>query len=95
MLRDCSFEKSVECCEQNKFDFALLGMNADSYGEILGYYALYLTIASRNYSVVLMHDIKRPTIDTIEDIIVYALNNGYTFKTLSSDSPTVHHHVNN
>lgn len=52
-------------------------------------------IASRNYSVVLMHDIKRPTIDTIEDIIVYALNNGYTFKTLSSDSPTVHHHVNN
>lgn len=52
-------------------------------------------IQNRNYSVVLMHDIKRPTIDTIESIIVYALNNGYTFKTLSSDAPTVHHHVNN
>lgn len=52
-------------------------------------------ISSRNYSVVLMHDIKKPTIDTIESIIVYALNNGYTFKTLSSTSPTVHHHVNN
>ena len=54
MLRDCSFEKSVECCEQNKFNFALLGMNADSYGEILGYYALYRTIASRNYSVLMV-----------------------------------------
>ncbi len=52
-------------------------------------------VSSRNYSVVLMHDIKRPTIDTIESIIVWGLNNGYTFKTLSSDSPTVHHHVNN
>lgn len=52
-------------------------------------------ISGRNYSVVLMHDIKRPTIDTIEKIIVYALDNGYTFKTLSSNSPTVHHHVNN
>lgn len=52
-------------------------------------------IENRNYSVILMHDIKRPTIDTIEKIIVYALNNGYTFRTLSIDSPTVHHHVNN
>lgn len=52
-------------------------------------------VSSRNYSVVLMHDIKRQTIDAIEDIIVWGLNNGYTFKTLSSDSPTVHHHVNN
>ncbi|MCH5167770.1 MAG: polysaccharide deacetylase [Erysipelotrichales bacterium] len=52
-------------------------------------------ISDRNYSIILMHDIKRPTIDTIEKIIVYALDNGYTFKTLSSDSPTVHHHVNN
>lgn len=52
-------------------------------------------VSSRNYSIVLMHDIKRPTIDTIESIIGWGLNNGYTFKTLSSDSPTVHHHVNN
>lgn len=52
-------------------------------------------ISSRNYSVVLMHDIKRPTIDAIEEIIVYALDNGYTFDVLSTDTATVHHHVNN
>ncbi len=46
-------------------------------------------------SVVLMHDIKRNTIDVIEDIIKYGLENGYTFKTLTISSPTVHHHINN
>ena len=52
-------------------------------------------ISNRNYSVVLMHDIKRPTIDAIEEIIVYALDNGYTFDVLSTDTVTVHHPVNN
>lgn len=52
-------------------------------------------ISTRNYSVVLMHDIKRPTIDAIEEIIIYALDNGYTFDVLSTDTATVHHHVNN
>ena len=52
-------------------------------------------ISKRHESVVLMHDIKRSTIDVIEDIIVYGLNNGYTFDTLNVSSPTVHHHINN
>lgn len=57
MLKDCSFEKSLECCAENKFDFALIGMNGDSYGEIFGFYALYRTIAGRNHSVLM---VKRP-----------------------------------
>ncbi len=57
MARDCSFRKSLECCEQNRFDFALVGMNGDSYGEIMGYYALYKVIAGRNCSVLM---VKRP-----------------------------------
>lgn len=52
-------------------------------------------ISKRNSSVVLMHDIKRGTIDVIEDIIKYGLDNGYTFKTLTVSSPTVHHNINN
>lgn len=52
-------------------------------------------IGRKKESVVLMHDIKRNTIDVIEDIIVYGLNNGYTFDTLNVSSPTVHHHINN
>ena len=52
-------------------------------------------ISRRKESVVLMHDIKKNTIDVIENIIVYGLNNGYTFDTLNVSSPTVHHHINN
>ncbi|MDE6141099.1 MAG: polysaccharide deacetylase family protein, partial [Bacilli bacterium] len=52
-------------------------------------------IEKHKSSVVLMHDIKRGTVDVIEDIIKYGLENGYTFKTLTVSSPTVHHHINN
>lgn len=52
-------------------------------------------IQKHKSSVVLMHDIKRGTVDVIEDIIKYGLENGYKFKTLTVSSPTVHHHINN
>lgn len=52
-------------------------------------------IEKHKSSVVLMHDIKRGTVDVIEEIIKYGLENGYTFKTLTTTSPTVHHHINN
>lgn len=52
-------------------------------------------ISNRSYSIVLMHDIKSTTLNGIEEIIQYGINNGYTFEVLSSDSPTVHHSINN
>lgn len=52
-------------------------------------------ISKRSYSVVLMHDIKLSTLNGIESIIQFGINNGYTFEVLSSDSPTVHHSINN
>ena len=52
-------------------------------------------VSRHDYSVVLMHDIKKNTVDVIEDIIIYGLTNGYTFETLNINSPTVHHGINN
>ena len=52
-------------------------------------------VAKRKTSVVLMHDIKGYTVNAIEDIIVWGLENGYTFKALTADSPTCHHGINN
>lgn len=52
-------------------------------------------IGSRTNSVVLMHDIKSYTIDAIECIIIWGLENGYTFRGLTEDAPTCHHGVNN
>ena len=51
--------------------------------------------AERKTSVVLMHDIKSYTVDAIEDIIKWGLDNGYTFKVLTASSPTFHHRVQN
>lgn len=52
-------------------------------------------VSNKTESVVLMHDIKTYTVDAIGPIIVWALDNGYTFRPLSPDSPTCHHPVFN
>ena len=46
-------------------------------------------------SVVLQHDIHAYSVEAVEDIIVWGLNNGYRFLPLKSDSPTMHHTVLN
>ena len=52
-------------------------------------------VAKKKQSVVLMHDIKSYTIDAIEKIIIWGLENGYKFMPLTEDSPGCHHPVNN
>lgn len=52
-------------------------------------------IEKNDFSVVLMHDIKKANIESVEKIILYGLNNGYTFLPLDETSPVVHHTVNN
>ncbi len=52
-------------------------------------------VKNKPYSVVLQHDIKKFSVDAVEEIIIWGLNNGYTFSTLDMTSPAVHHGVNN
>ncbi len=52
-------------------------------------------ISQRNVSVVLQHDIHGYSVDAVEDIIIWALANGYTFEALTPNSPGAHHPVNN
>ena len=47
----------------------------------------------RNNSIVLQHDIKKFSVEAVEKIIQYGLNNGFEFKSLSVESPTAHHGV--
>lgn len=47
------------------------------------------------YSVVLMHDIKKANIESVDKILSYGLENGYTFLPLDENSPLVQHKVNN
>ncbi len=52
-------------------------------------------VQKQNVSVVLQHDIKSFSVDAVERIIQWGLENGYTFLPLSYDSPPAHHHINN
>ena len=52
-------------------------------------------VSRMGVSVVLCHDVKSYTVDAMEDTILWALENGYTFLPLTSSSPTAHHGVSN
>lgn len=49
----------------------------------------------QNVSIVLQHDIKDFSVAAVEKIIIWGLNNGYTFLPLDSTSPTSHHRIAN
>ena len=52
-------------------------------------------IQKHNVSVVLQHDIKKYSVEAVERIIIWGLENGYTFLPLEASSPVCHHSVNN
>ena len=52
-------------------------------------------VSQRNCSVVLQHDIKDFSVEAVERIILWGLENGYTFLPLEPSSPNCHHGVNN
>lgn len=52
-------------------------------------------MAEHDVSVVLQHDIKSYSVDAVEMILAWGIENGYTFLPLTASSPTAHHNVNN
>lgn len=52
-------------------------------------------IEKNTYSIVLMHDIKKANIESVDKIISFGLENGYTFLPLDINSPIIHHSINN
>ena len=52
-------------------------------------------IQKRETSYVLQHDIFKVSVEAVEDIIRWGLENGYTFLPLTEESPMLHHKPNN
>lgn len=52
-------------------------------------------IGSKRISIVLQHDIKGFSVEAVERIIIWGIENGYTFLPLDETSPGCHHGVNN
>lgn len=51
--------------------------------------------SGKTASVVLQHDIKDYSVAAVEEIIVWGLSNGYTFRALDITSPEAHHKIAN
>ena len=52
-------------------------------------------VLRQDVSVVLQHDTQHFSVEAVEDIIKWGLENGYTFLALDVTSPNCHHQVNN
>lgn len=52
-------------------------------------------ISGKKTAVVLQHDIHEFSVDAVERILIWGIQNGYSFEALTPSSPTCHHGVNN
>lgn len=52
-------------------------------------------VSKQKVSIVLQHDIKSYSVDAVDDIIEWGLENGYTFKAMDENTSMVHHKPNN
>jgi peptidoglycan/xylan/chitin deacetylase (PgdA/CDA1 family) len=52
-------------------------------------------VSARRISIVLQHDIKGFSVEAVEKILIWGIENGYKFLALDMTSPTSHHGVNN
>ena len=66
---------------------------ATTAGEV--YHNVITAVEKKTVSVVLMHDVKAFTVEAVESILRWGLENGYVFKPLDETSPGAHHTVRN
>ena len=52
-------------------------------------------IRQHETSVVLMHDSKSYTVEAVERILLWCIENGYDLRPLTKDGPTAHHRISN
>lgn len=89
----------VEAVQDAGFQYFDWNVDSDDAGHArrkdMVYQNVTLGIAACQVAVVLQHDVHRYSVDAVEDIIVWGLNNGYTFRALDENSPGMHHSVYN
>ncbi len=84
------------------YDWNVLSGDADKEGPILTEQVYKNVINGIAYnskngrsSIVLQHDVKEFSVNAVEDIIKWCLDNGYTFYAIEPTTPTVHQKVAN
>ena len=79
------------------YDWNIDSMDASGYSSDKEYEHVIkaLRYSTRQTNMILMHDIKISTKDSLERIIVDAKNMGYEFSNITDFTPEIHHTVNN
>lgn len=88
--------KAVEACGFSYFDW---NVDSEDAGGATSSKQVFQNVVNgmgqNKYSVVLQHDIHSYSVDAVEQIIQWGLQNGYQFLPLETDSPAMHHAVQN
>ena len=88
--------KAVEACGFSYFDW---NVDSEDAGGVTSSNQVFKNVVNgveqHKYSVVLQHDIHSYSVDAVEQIIQWGLRNGYQFLPLQTDSPVMHHAVQN
>ena len=90
--------KAVESQGFQYFDWNVLSGDAietESTAQVIKNVIEGIKNNKKDFSVVLQHDPEGFSVDAVEQIIQWGLNNGYTFLPLEPDSPVCHHKVVN
>lgn len=88
--------KAVEACGFSYFDWNVDSGDAGgakTSGQV--FQNVVNGVGESQYCVVLQHDIHSFSVDAVEQIIQWGLRNGYQFLPLQTDSPVMHHAVQN
>jgi len=90
ITQECN-ERGIKYCDWN-----VSSGDADGYispGQVFS--NVVNGVSNCNVSYVLQHDIHDFSVDAVENIIVWGLNNGYTFLPLTDETYMCHHRVFN
>ena len=86
-VQDCGFQYFDWNVDSNDAGGALKSMTVSNN--------VIENVAKHRVSMVLQHDTTDFSVDAVEDIIVWGLENGYTFLPVAQNSPNFHHEVLN
>ncbi len=87
---------AVEEAGFHYFDWHISSEDAGGIRTESGVYNMVVGSAKYyNKPIILQHDTKKFSIEAVDDIILWGLENGYVFMPLDENSPKAHHGINN
>ena len=89
----------TQAVEDNGFCYFDWNVDSDDSGGARSKEKVYENVVAgvkdRKTAIVLMHDVKKYTVEALEQILIWGREKGYEFRSLDMTSPRAHHGVNN